>query len=433
MIRLLSFSLTVAICFWASSNSNFNNSNLNFKGFAAPSPSAHSSQKCDKDNHLHIFSKDNQNIESLLEKLHSDNYRLQTVVIDPGHGGHDHGCSGKHSKEKHVALEISKKIGGYINSVYPEINVIYTRSTDVFVPLYSRAAIANNNKADLFISVHCNAISTQKEAVRGTETYVMGLSNANENLEVAKRENEAILMEDDYHQNYDGFDPNSPEGHIILSMFQNAFLEQSILFAEKIEHNFKYLAGRKSRGVKQAAFVVLRKTAMPSVLIESGYLTNSKEENFMNSNHGQDELANAIFRAFQAYKSELEQEVNSVPVPAPAKIMPSIPQNTSPIKEKIQERPATPPRSDINPAEQRKYYTIQLAASPKPLDLSAKKWKKVNILVELKRENGNFKYLAGKFSNLKEADKMQQKLRSNGFKDAFVVAYKGEKRINLNE
>ena len=431
MIRSFTFSLTVAICFWASSISYFNNS---------PQPISVSSStiadvfvKCNKDNHLAIFTKENQNIESLLKKIHAENYRLETVVIDPGHGGHDHGCSGKHSKEKHVALSISKKIGDYINAVYPEINVIYTRSTDVFVPLYTRAAIANKNKADLFISVHCNAISKQQEAVRGTETYVMGLSDEDDNMNVAKRENEAILMEENYQQNYDGFDPNSPEGHIILSMVQNAFLEQSILFAEKIENNFKYLAGRKSRGVKQAAFVVLRKTAMPSVLIESGYLTNAKEENFMNSDKGQDELANAIFRAFQAYKIELEQEANSIPIPAPARITPTPPQHIQPSIEKIQEKPTTPPRSEINPAELRKYYTVQLASAPKPLDLSAKKWKKVNILVELKRENGNFKYLAGKFKTLKEATEMQQKLSSVGFKDAFVVAYKGKKRIQLED
>lgn len=216
-------------------------------------------------------------------------------------------------------------------------------------------------------------------------------------------------------------------------MVQNAFLEQSILFAEKIEHNFKYLAGRKSRGVKQAAFVVLKSTAMPSVLIESGYLTNSKEEKFMTSDHGQDELANAIFRAFQSYKMELEAEVINVPVPTQAKRQ-SAPVAPLPASiEKITTKPTTPPRSDINPAELRKYFTVQIASSKKPLNLSAKKWKKVKFLVELKWENGNFKYLAGKFNNLKEATKAQQNLRSNGFKDAFVVAYKGDKRIKLND
>ena len=420
MIRFLSYSLTVAICIWSSPTPDFNNF-----------------FPCGKDNHLHISTKSNSNsnivindsqlalhsAQELLRKLRAENYRLQTVVIDPGHGGHDHGCSGRHSKEKNVALEISKKLGGYINSVYPEIKVIYTRKSDVFVPLYTRAAIANKNKADLFISVHCNAISTQKELVRGTETYVMGVSDTDENLAVAKRENEAILMEENYQNHYDGFDPNSPEGHIILSMFQNAFLEQSILFAEKVEHNFKYMAGRKSRGVKQAGFVVLKKTAMPSVLIESGYLTNSKEEKFLNNANGQDELANAIFRAFQSYKNELEAEAIQLPAPAPVRRKPEME------PEKIKEKPIAPPRSDINPAEHRKYFTVQIASSSKPLDLSAKKWKKVKFLVELRQENGNFKYLAGNFNNLKEAKNAQQKMRSIGFKDAFIVAYKGNKRI----
>ena len=431
MIRFLSFSLTVAICLWSSSSLNFNNW-MSLEGvFHAKTNTSH--QTCGKDNHLHISTKEIPQIQELLKRLHSDNYQLQTVVIDPGHGGHDHGCSGKHSKEKHVALKIAKKLGGYINSVYPEIKVIYTRKSDVFVPLYTRAAIANKNKADLFISVHCNAISSQQELVRGTETYVMGVHDSEENLAVAKRENDAILMEENFEQHYDGFDPNSPEGHIILSMVQNAFLEQSILFAEKIEHNFKYLAGRKSRGVKQAGFVVLKKTAMPSVLIESGYLTNTKEEKFMRSEHGQDELANAIFRAFQSYKIELEAESINIPIPAQAKQQSApVPYTPAPI-EKIEAKSNTPPRSNINPAEFRKYFYVQIAASTKPLDLSAKKWKKVKFLVELKRENGNFKYLAGKFNNRKEATKAQQKLHSIGFKDAFVVAYKGDKRINLND
>ena len=431
MIRFLSFTLTVTICLWSSSLLNFNNW-TDFEGIS-PLYSTTSTPNCGKDNHLHISTKEIPQIQQLLKEIHSGNYQLQTVVIDPGHGGHDHGCSGKHSKEKHVALQIAKKIGGYINSVYPELEVIYTRKSDVFVPLYTRAAIANKAKADLFISVHCNAISSQQEAVRGTETYVMGIHDNDENLAVAKRENDAILMEEDFEQHYDGFDPNSPEGHIILSMVQNAFLEQSILFAEKIEHNFKYLAGRKSRGVKQAGFVVLKKTAMPSVLIESGYLTNSKEEKFMTNDQGQDELANAIFRAFQTYKTELEAEAINTPIPAQVRQL-SVPKPTTSVPiEKIDKQPSTPPRSNINPAELRKYFFLQIAASSKPLDLSAKKWKKVKFLVELKRENGNFKYLAGKFNNLKEATKAQQNLHSIGFKDAFVVAYKGDKRIKLND
>ena len=172
---------------------------------------------------------------------------------------------------------------------------------------------------------------------------------------------------------------------------------------------------------------------MPSVLIESGYLTNTKEEKFMRSDHGQDELANAIFRAFQSYKTELEAEITNTPIPAIAKQHSIPPRNPTPPVERIDKKPTSPPRSDINPAELRKYFTVQIAASRKPLDLSAKKWKKVKFLVELKRENGNFKYLAGKFSNLKEATKAQQKLHSIGFKDAFIVAYKGDKRINLQD
>ncbi|MFK8104838.1 MAG: N-acetylmuramoyl-L-alanine amidase, partial [Saprospiraceae bacterium] len=233
-----------------------------------------------------------------------ENYQIKTIVIDPGHGGIDSGCSGKHSKEKKIVLKLAKKIGRQIKAKYPHIRVIYTRKTDVFIPLYQRAAIANENQADLFISLHCNAIRSPR--IKGSETYVMGLHTANENLQVAKRENASILLEEDYQQNYDGYDPNSPEGHIILSMYQNAHLEQSILFAEKIEQQMKHHVQRRSRGIKQAGFVVLRATAMPSVLVETGYLTNSSDERFLNSDAGQNKVANAITKAFSSYKATVE-------------------------------------------------------------------------------------------------------------------------------
>jgi len=238
--------------------------------------------------------------------------QVKTVVLDAGHGGKDDGCSGKHSKEKHLALDITLALGRAIETHYPSINVIYTRTEDVFIPLHERAAIANNSEADLFISIHCNALGAKLSYIRGTETFVMGLEESEHNSEVARRENEAILLEEDYQINYDGFDPNSNEGHIFLSMFQHAFLERSILLAEKIEKKVSHYTNRKSRGVRQAAFVVLKETTMPSVLIETGFLTNNKDEVFLSSKEGQVQIANAVFEAFKEYKTEVEQEVSTI-------------------------------------------------------------------------------------------------------------------------
>lgn len=386
------------------------------------------------------FGKDNQ-----LDHFTKLDYQLRTVVIDAGHGGHDHGCSGIHSKEKHIALNISKKLGRYINSKFPKVKVIYTREKDIFIPLHTRAEIANKNKADLFISIHCNAINKQKHLVRGTETYVMGLHNADENLAVAKRENEAILLEKDYEKNYHGFDPESPEGHIILAMVQNAFLEQSISFAEKVEYNFENLAGRKSRGVKQAGFLVLRETTMPSVLIETGYLTHKSDEKYMRTKRGQDELAFAIFKAFQSYKREIEIDNATTPAALPTKRLNTV--NSQKVLSK--EKNTSSYNSDINnpmpssyssennsyrsPSKKsrnsKKVFKVQLAASSKSIKTNTSKWKKVKFPIEMKRENGNFKYLAGNFETLAKANTARKKMRALGFKGAFVVAYQAGKRV----
>ena len=237
----------------------------------------------------------------------NSSYTIKTVVIDAGHGGHDAGCSGKHSKEKHITLKVAKQLKNYIKDAFPDVQIILTRETDVFVPLHHRSAIANKNNADLFISIHCNA-APHSSSVKGTETYVMGLHKTESNLSVAKRENSVILEETDYANHYDGFDPNSPMAHITFSLFQNAYQEQSIVFADLIEKQFSQRAGRKSRGVKQAGFLVLYKTAMPSVLVESGFLTNQSEEDFLKSTYGQEIISSAIYRAFKEYKVLVEEK-----------------------------------------------------------------------------------------------------------------------------
>ncbi len=231
--------------------------------------------------------------------------RLKTIVLDAGHGGKDPGCRGVDGNyEKKIALKIVLALGKKIKAQYPDIKVYYTRQKDVFVNLHERSAIANRNKADLFISIHCN--SNPVSSLHGTETYTMGLHKTNENLDVAKRENSVILKEDNYKQIYKGFDPSSPLAHIMMANYQNAFMQNSLKLAQKVERQFKKVTNRNSYGVKQAGFLVLWETAMPSILIESGFLSNASEEEYLATSHGQEESADAIFKALKAYKEEIE-------------------------------------------------------------------------------------------------------------------------------
>jgi len=232
--------------------------------------------------------------------------QIKKIVIDAGHGGKDHGCGGHHSNEKHIVLDIAKQVKAKLREYHPELEVIMTREHDVFIPLYKRIELANRNDADLFISIHCNSLDIK--SVRGTETYVMGLHTAAENLAVAKRENDVILMEQDYLNNYEGFDPNSDEGHIMLAMSQNEHLTKSINFANKLEKSFAKRTKLKSRGVKQAGFVVLKRATMPSVLIETGFISNQQDENYLMSTQGKASMADAIVKAFTLYKRDLDEE-----------------------------------------------------------------------------------------------------------------------------
>lgn len=224
------------------------------------------------------------------------------VVIDAGHGGHDPGCNGGNSREKEITLAIALKLGKLIEDSLKDVKVIYTRKTDKFIELSERSNIANKNNADLFISIHCNA-NDNKEA-NGTETYLMGLHKSEGNLQVSKRENNVILLEKDYKNNkaYEGFDPNSPAGHIIFSLMQNAFRAQSIKFAGMVEAEFKLKSKLKSRGVKEAGFLVLWKSTMPGVLIETGFLSSETDRKVLAKDSGQANIAKAIFIALKKYK-----------------------------------------------------------------------------------------------------------------------------------
>lgn len=229
-------------------------------------------------------------------------YKLKTIVIDPGHGGTDPGCLGAHSKEAHVTLGVSLEIKKLMQEQMPDVQVILTRETDKFVSLNDRASLANNNKADLFISIHCNSATTY---AYGSETYVMGQHKSADHLDVAKRENSVVLNEENYKSLY-GYDPNSPMSHIIFANFQNAFLVNSSKFADRLENRFKTDLGRFSRGVKQAGFLVLWKTTMPAVLCELGYLTNANDEKFLMYKVNQVKVAECFVKAIKEYKAEVE-------------------------------------------------------------------------------------------------------------------------------
>lgn len=346
-------------------------------------------------------------------------------MIDAGHGGHDVGCLG-HSKvkEKVIALNIALKLGGYIEQNFKDVKVVYTRKSDVFVELEERAAIANRNDADLFISIHCNAASP---AAFGTETYVMGLHKTEGNLNVAKRENSVVKLEHNHEERYDGLDLNSDEAYIIMSLTQNANLTQSTLLADKIQKQFRERVGRYDRGVKSAGFWVLWRTTMPSVLIETGFLTNKSEEKFLNSKQGQDYIASAIYRAFKEYKQEIEytgnnlDEINNEEEDAPIVI-------DEPLLETEQE---DTPIITVDDFSDTKSYRVQLLVSSKKLDSFSQKFRKVDHLIIESIRDGLYRYSAGPFKSENEARTALNKLRNNGFTDSFISIYVGSERVSI--
>lgn len=349
-----------------------------------------------------------------------------TVVIDAGHGGKDSGALGKKTKEKDITLKISLLLGEYIQEYLPEVKVVYTRKTDIFLELYERAEIANNAKADVFLSIHCNSLLKPTEKILGSETFVMGLHTAEENLEVAKRENSVILLENNYQRHYNGYDPNSPEAHIMLSMYQNAYLKQSLLLAENIENQLTSRSKRPSRGVKQAGFMVLRATAMPSALVETGFLSHSQDEIYIASEQGQAYIAAALYRALRDYINNVHtpRAAEAVfataenPYPkAPANLNPKAPTPNKPAPEVLAERPKSA-----------KTFRIQLASSPTPLDIKNNRLKVVPKLYE-EQHAGRHKYTTEEVETQAAAQELLKHWKAQGFTDAFVVQYLNGKRI----
>lgn len=345
--------------------------------------------------------------------------KIKTIVIDPGHGGKDSGTMGtKRFKvyEKHVALAVSLKLGKYISETFPEVEVIYTRDSDIFLELNERTEIANKSNADLFISIHCDGFTNPKPS--GASVFVMGMSKLKANMDVAMRENSAIYLEDNYKQKYEGFDPKSPESYIVFSLMQNTYLNQSLKIAEQVENQFSTRANRKSRGVKQAPFYVISRTNMPSILIECGFLTNPKEEEFLHSDLGQDYIASAIFRAFRSYKESVEVKEEKVE------------QDTS-ISETTQNNIKLE-KIDIDKEESQinLIFKVQIGTYLKSM-LDQKEF--VNLNAEEVKINGTYKYFIISGNDKKEADKLKNNLRENGFNGAFVVAFLDGKRISTKE
>ena len=348
--------------------------------------------------------------------------KIRTIVIDPGHGGKDSGTMGtKRFKiyEKHVALAVSLKLGKYISDAFPEVEVIYTRDSDFFLELNERTEIANKANADLFISIHCDGFTNPKPS--GASVFVMGMSKLKANMDVAMRENSAIYLEDNYKKKYDGFDPKSPESYIVFSLMQNTYLNQSLKIAEQVETQFSTRANRKSRGVKQAPFYVISRTNMPSILIECGFLTNPKEEEFLHSEIGQDYIASAIFRAFRSYKESVEIEepkIKEDTIKSDVKI-------NNEVEKKIKVIADVKQESNLN-----LIFMVQIGTYLKSM-LDQKEF--VNLNAEEVKINGTFKYFVNSGNDKKEADNLRNHLREKGFNGAFVVAFLNGKRISTKE
>jgi len=335
------------------------------------------------------------------------------VVLDAGHGGHDSGNTGhgKRYKESDISLNIVLKVGAELEKL-PNIKVIYTRKSDVFVELRERAAIANRNDADLFVSVHCNAHSSQ---AYGAETFVLGLHKSQANFEVAKKENEVIYLEENYEEKYGGFDPNAPESLIGMVLMQEEYLDQSILLASLVQNNIVNNLKRHDRSVKQAGFWVLHNTYMPSVLIETGFLTNVEEGAYLNSSKGQAEMAREITNAVKGYIKSLQATDVKIKHPEIEKIQ----------VEQAIETTAVDIYEGVT-------FKVQLAASSRKLDTKPSNFKNLED-VKRDKEDDLYKYYYGETSDYNKIQVLKTFAQQKGFPTAYIVAFKNGKKVNLPE
>jgi len=344
---------------------------------------------------------------------------IHTVVIDAGHGGKDPGAVGKRGKEKDIALAIALKLGKYIEDNIHDVEVIYTRKTDIYPKLIERARIANEAEADLFISIHVNAIDN-KPSIHGTLTLVLGQHRADENFDVAVRENSVILLEEDYETNYEGFNPKSTESYIMFSMMQKTFFKQSIEFGDFVQDQFRERASRKDLGVREQGLLVLAQTSMPGVLVETGFITNPEEEKYLMSSYGQDIIASAIYRGFKEYKAEIDRRSNL-----------SVATESATTKENTLSTPNISNTSKPVPLEPNKMiFAIQIASSRSKTSTEPSAFKGYSD-VSIIEDGRWFKYMVGKQYSYQEVLSQCLNVKKD-FPDAFVVALKNNKLIPLS-
>lgn len=370
-----------------------------------------------------------------------------TLVIDAGHGGHDAGALGASSKEKNINLNVALAFGNYVERNCPDVKVVYTRKTDVFVTLHERANIANRHKADLFVSIHTNALPAGKQA-RGLETYTLGMNRANENFDVAKRENAVILYEKDYEQHYEGFDPNSSESYIMFEFMQDKNMAQSVDLAKMVQKRACSSANRQNKGVKQAGFLVLRETSMPSCLIELGFITTPQEEQQLNTRECIDALGYGIFQAFVDYRNKYDKTI-IVPFEAPERqVMENQAQervqkeSEGGITQTAEQEKDNVPRSEskmVNEVPEQKpatdseapIFKIQVLTSTTLIRQGDKRLKGLDG-VDYYKDGGIYKYTIGASANYNEIYRLRKTMVGK-FPQAFIIAFKGGQRTDVVE
>ena len=388
-----------------------------------------------------------------------------TLVIDAGHGGHDAGACGKYGKEKNINLNVALAFGKLVENNCPDVKVVYTRKKDVFIPLQRRADIANSNKADLFISIHTNALPGGKIAY-GSETYTLGIARAAANLEVAKRENSVITYESDYKTTYEGFDPSKAESYVIFEFMQDRYMKQSVELARQIQKNYA-AAGRQNKGVHQAGFLVLRNTTMPAVLTELGFISTPQEESYLTSDRGVRELSRSIYNGFIAYRKQHDKAAAPMaPLPAePKETAPArakeTPKPAEPIAQPVPAQPETKPDEKLgatpapqdgealgqtpesapdaaatpasNPgkaAENRPVFKVQILVSSTKIPAASPRFKKQSP-IDCYRDGTLYKYTCGSSASYAEMRSKQKELATL-FPGCFIVAFLNGERIDLN-
>lgn len=356
------------------------------------------------------------------------------LVLDAGHGGRDPGAVGRISHEKDITLSVVKKMGALVTSNMPDVKVIYTRKTDIFVPLEERANIANTSHADLFISVHTNA--AKSKSAYGAETYTLGLAKTKANLAVAMAENSVMMLEEDYKTRYQGFDPSSVDSYIMFEFMMDIYLDNSITFATDVQKQLTTTSGRYDRGVRQAGFWVLHRSACPSVLVELGFISNQSEELYMASERGQQEMAQSLYSAFVKYKrnydrktgngvaTEAEKEaVKPTPEPEVVKRSTGTPQTDPvPVSKEI--------KQTASPGD-RPVFKVQFYSSPSAIKTTSSIFKGLDD-VSYFREGGLYKYTVGNETEYSKANELKNEVRKK-FPDAFLIAFTGDKKISINE